>query len=86
MLPLKNLRNFWRTLEMHLINCEVNFIFSLSDKRALSNDSKTTTFAMTDTKLYVPVVTLSTQDNAKLIQQLKSGFEKQLIGININQK
>ena len=47
MLPLKNLRNFWRTLEMHLINCEVNFIFSLSDKRVLSNDSKTTTFAMT---------------------------------------
>ena len=86
MLPLKNLRNFWRTLEMHLINCEVNFILSLSDKRVLSNDSKTTTFAMTDTKLYVPVVTLSTQDNAKLIQQLKSGFEKQLIGININQK
>ena len=58
----------------------------MSDKRVLSNDSKTTTFAMTDTKLYVPVVTLSTQDNAKLIQQLKSGFEKQLIGININQK
>ena len=71
---------------MHLINWEVNFIFTLSDKRVLSNDSKTTTFAMTDTKLYVPVVTLSTQDNAKLIQQLKSGFEKQLIGININQK
>ena len=71
---------------MHFINCEVNFIFSLSDKHVLSNDSKTTTFAMTDTKLYVPVVTLSTQDNAKLIQQLKPGFEKQLIGININQK
>ena len=86
MVPLKNSRNFWRTLEMHFINCEVNFIFSLSDKSVLSNDSKTTTFAMTDTKLYVPVVTLSTQDNAKLIQQLKPGFEKQLIGININQK
>ena len=34
------------------------------------------TFAVTDTKLYVPVVTLSTQDNAKLLQQLKSGFKK----------
>ena len=31
---------------------------------------------MTDTKIYVPVVTLSTQDNAKLLQQLKSGFKR----------
>ena len=44
------------------------------------------TFSITDTKLYVPVVTLSTQDNAKLLEQLKSGFKEQLIGININQK
>ena len=34
------------------------------------------TFTITDTKLYVPVVTLSTQDNAKLLEQLKSGFKK----------
>ena len=33
-------------------------------------------FKMKDTKLYVPVVTLSTQDNAKLLQQLKSGFKR----------
>ena len=33
-------------------------------------------FAITDTKLYVPVVTLSTQDNAKLLEQLKSGFKR----------
>ena len=51
----------------------------------LSNDTKATTFAITDTKLYVPVVTLSTHDNAKLLHQLKSGFKK-TIGININQK
>ena len=38
------------------------------------NDAKATTFAITDAKLYVPVVTLSTQDNAKLLKQLKSGF------------
>ena len=42
----------------------------------LSNDTKATTFVITDTKLYVPVVTLSTQDNAKLLQQLKSGFKR----------
>ena len=40
----------------------------------MSNDAKAKTFTITVTKLYVPVVTLSTQDNSKLLQQLKSGF------------
>ena len=39
-------------------------------------DSQDPIFGITDTKLYVPVVTLSTQDNAKLLQQLKSGFKR----------
>ena len=42
----------------------------------LSNDTRATTFAITDTKLYVSVLTLLTQDNAKLLQQLKSGLKK----------
>ena len=42
----------------------------------LSNDTKATTFAITDTKIYVQVVTLSTQDNTKLLEQLKSGFKR----------
>ena len=42
----------------------------------LSNDTKATKFATTDTKFYAPVLTLLTQDNAKLLQQLKSGFKK----------
>ena len=42
----------------------------------LSNDTKATTLAITDTKLYVPVVTLLTQDNAKLFEQLRSGFQR----------
>ena len=42
----------------------------------LSNDTKETTFAITDTKLYVPFVTLSTQDNAQLLEQLKSRFKR----------
>ena len=42
----------------------------------LSNDSKTTIFAIIDTKHYVPIVTLSTQDNAKFLEQLKSGFKR----------
>ena len=54
---------------MSLINCEINLILTWSEKCVLSNDTKTTIFAITDTKLYVPVVrTLSTQDNAKLLQ------------------
>ena len=48
--------------------------------------SQTTTFAITDAKLYVLVVTFPTQDNAKLQQQIKSGFKRQLFVININQK
>ena len=76
MVPLKYLSNFWRTLEMILINCVVNLILTWSDKCVLSNDKKATTFAIADTKLYVPVVTLSTQDNAKLFEQLKSRFKR----------
>ena len=75
-----------RTLEMSLINCEINLILTWSDKCVLSNDTKATTFAITDTKLYVPVVILSTQDNKKLLRRLKSGLKKQLIGTNVNQK
>ena len=59
LLNLKYLSNFWRTLEMPLINCEINLILTWSDKCVLSNDTKGTTFAITNTKLYVPVVTLS---------------------------
>ena len=61
---------------MLLINYQINLILAWSKKCVLFNDTKTTTFAITDTKLYFPVVTLSTQNNAKLLQQLKSGFRR----------
>ena len=60
MIPLKYLSNFWRTLEMPLINCEVNLILTWSSTCALiatSIPNQNATFAITDTKLYVPVVT-----------------------------
>ena len=79
MVTIKYLSNFWRTLEMPLINCEVNLILTWSRNCVIvsSDDAdQNATFAITDTKLYVPVVTLSTQDNAKLLQQLKSGFKR----------
>ena len=74
--PLKYLSNFWRTLEMLLINCEVNLILTWSKDCVITNSTGERKFAITETKLYVPVVTLSTEDNEKLLQQLKSGFQK----------
>ena len=77
--PLKYLSNFWRTLEMPLINCEVNLILTWSSTCVLvatGVQNQNATFAITDTKLYVHVVTLSTQKNTKFFQQLKSGFKR----------
>ena len=79
MVPLKYLSKFWRTLEMPLINCEVNLILTWSSNCVLIatvNPNQNATFAITDTKLYVPLVTLSTQENTKFLQQLKSGFKR----------
>ena len=60
---------------MQLINCEVNLILTWSRDCVITNS----TGAGTETKLYAMVVTLSTQDNAKLLQQLKSGFKRTII-------
>ena len=79
MVPLKYLSNFWRTLEMPLINCEVNLILTWSSTCVLiatGVQNQHATFAITDTKLYFPVATLSTQENTKFFQQLKSGFKR----------
>ena len=76
MVPLKYLSNFWRILEMPLINCEVNLILTWSSTCVITNSNGAGTFAITDTKLYVPVVTLSTKENTKFFQQLKSGFKR----------
>ena len=79
MVPLKYLSNFWRTLEILLINCEVNFILTWpSNCLAVYTNvaNQCATFTITETKLYAPVVTLSTQDKAKLLKQLKSGFKR----------
>ena len=65
--PLKYLNSFWRTLEMPLINCEVNLILTWSKSCVISSATGETKFTITETKLYVPVVTLSTQDNTKLL-------------------
>ena len=76
MVPLKYLKFFWRSLETPLINCKVNLILTWSSACVIINSAGAGTFKVADTKLYVPVVALSTQDNAKLLQQLNSGFKR----------
>ena len=92
--PLKHLSNFWKTLDMPLINCEVCFTLTwsknlvITDERTQDADPNANppvlemraptaaTFKITHTKLYVPVVTLSTEDDNKLLEQLKTGFKR----------
>ena len=79
MVPLKYLSTFWRPLEMPLINCVVSLILTWSSTCVLiatNIQNLNAIFAITNTKLYVPVVTLSTQENTKFFQQLKSGFKR----------
>ena len=57
--PLKYLSNFWRTLEMPLINCEVNLILTWSSTCVITNSTGAGKFATAGTELYVPVVNLS---------------------------
>ena len=76
--PLKYLSNFWRTLEIPLINCEISLDLTWSKKCMISSAVGITEFIITDTKHFVPVVTLSTGDNVKLLKQLESGFNKEI--------
>ena len=61
---------------MPLIECKVNLELTWSRNCVITNSTGEGKFEITETKLYVPVVTLSTQDKAKLLQQLKSGFKR----------
>ena len=77
--PLKYLSSFWRTLEMSLTNREINLILSWSNRCFIIDnpiDNHELTFTISDTKLYFPVVSSSTQDDAKLLEQSKSGFKR----------
>ena len=61
LVALKHLRNFWKTLEMPFINCQISLILTWHKNCVVSSATGATELARTDTKLYVPVVTLSTQ-------------------------
>ena len=94
-IPLKYLGNFWRSLDILLINCEITLVLSWYKEcvlvgKALRNapdaqpnppiatiESPTDArFEITDCELYVPVVTLSSENDNKLLEQLKSGFRR----------
>ena len=74
--PLKYLSNFWRSLEMSLINCKVKLSLTWNKSCILSSVADDLAFAITDTKLYVPVVTLKTEENAKLSKLLSERFKR----------
>ena len=61
---------------MSLINCGINFILASSSTCLLKNSTYTRTFAIADTKRDIPVVTLSTQGNGKLLENVKSNFKR----------
>ena len=84
--PLKYLRNFWISLEMPLINCKVELSLNWIEKCVLTSaavdatvnntGTDSATFKITDAKSFVPIITLSAEDNAKLSKLLGEGFKR----------
>ena len=74
--PLKYLSNFWRSLEMPLINCKIYLELDWVKNCVISSVAGVTTFKVTNTKLYVPIVTLSSKVNVKLVKLLEKGFKR----------
>ena len=93
-IPLKHLSNFWRNLNIPLINCEVELILTWFKNCVLTNKAarddnynvnpiiyeidilENAIFQITDTRLFVPVVTVSKENHIKLLEKLKSGFKR----------
>ena len=76
--PLKYLSSFWRSLEMPLINSKVELSLKWHENCILPNLVGDSTFTVTDAKLYVSIVTLSAEDNAKLSKLLTEGFKRRV--------
>ena len=87
--PLKHQSNFWRGLSIPLVNCKMSLILIWSREQVITSierrvitlirrdtSLKNASFQIKDKKLYVPAVTLSTGDDNKLLEQLKSGFKR----------
>ena len=76
--PLKYLSNFFRSLEMPLINCKIKLNLIWEKECVLSTDAGNAVFIINDTKMYVPVVTLSKEDNKDFIEQQNKGFQRSI--------
>ena len=76
--PLKYLSNFFRSLEMPLINCKIKLNLTWKKECVLSTDAGNAVFIINGTKLYVPVVTLSKEDNKDFIEQQNKGFQRSI--------
>ena len=76
--PLKYLSNFFRSLEMPLINCKIKLNLTWKKECVLSTDDGNAVFIINDTKLHVPVVTLSKEDNKDFIEQQYKKFQRSI--------
>ena len=76
--PLKYLSNFFRSLEMPLINCKIKLNLTWKKECVLSNQDGAAVFIINGTKMYVPVVTLSKEDNKDFIEQQNKGFQRSI--------
>ena len=96
-MPLKYLSSFWRSLDLPLINCEIELDFRWETNCIITKISRTiravdpnadqvayelvtettrATFQINNAKFYVPVVTLSINDNIKFLENMKEGFKR----------
>ena len=82
--PLKYLSNFWRTLEMPLINCEVSLFLTWPSTCVITNSTGEGKFAITDTNLYVRAVTYQLKIMQNYFSNWSLVLEEQLTGANIN--
>ena len=76
--PLKYLSNFFRSLEMPLINCKIKLNLTWKKECVLSTDNGNAVFIINDTEMYVPVVTVSKEDNKDFIEQQNKGFKRSI--------
>ena len=74
--PLKYFANFWRSLEAPLINCKVELPLTWNPSCVLLNLVDALTFTIADAKTYIPIVTLPTEDKAKLPKLFSEGFRR----------
>ena len=75
---LKYLSNFFRSFEMPLINYKIKLNLTWKKECVLSNQDGAAVFIINDTKMYVPVVTLSKEDNKDFIEQQNKGFQRSI--------